>query len=232
VIAGEESIMLIMRFIIAILVGYLLGSIPSGLIAGRIAGVDVRRTGSGKTGATNVLRSAGWKAGLLVAAADTLKGALPVLLAQHVLGVGRGISPTAAGWMAACAGLAAIAGHNYPIYVGFKGGRGVAATGGMGLALALPPTLLTAIFFIIPIAVTRYVSLGSMIGATALPFLYLGYAKVTQPGHALTGTNLAYFTALFIAAVAIDVSHHDNIRRILNGTERKLGERATPVPAK
>jgi len=224
--------MLVLRFIIAILVGYLLGSIPSGLIAGRVAGVDVRRTGSGKTGATNVLRSAGWKAGLLVAAADALKGAIPVLLVQHVLGIGKGIDLTAAGWMAACAGLAAIAGHNYPIYVGFKGGRGVATTGGMGLALALPPTLLTAIFFVIPVAVTRYVSLGSMIGVTALPFLYLGYAKVTQPGHVLIGANLAYFTALFIAAVAIDVSHHDNIQRILNGTERKLGERAQPLPAK
>ncbi len=222
--------MLVLHFIIAILVGYLLGSIPSGLIIGRYAGVDVRRTGSGKTGATNVLRSAGWKAGLIVATADALKGAIPVLLVQHALGVN--VNPTAAGWMAACAGLAAIAGHNYPLYVGFKGGRGVATTGGMALALALPPTLLALLFFIIPIVVTRYVSLGSMIGATTLPFLYLAYAKATQPGHALTGLNLAYFMALLIAAIAIDVSHHDNVQRILNGTERKLGERAQPLPAK
>ncbi len=216
--------MLIVRFLISAAIGYFLGSIPSGLIVGTYFGVDVRQTGSGKTGATNVLRSAGWKAGLIVATADALKGAIPVLLAQHL--IGRGTTPTQAAWIAAVAGLAAIIGHTFPIYVGFKGGRGVATMGGMALALALPVALLDLVFFIPPIAITRYVSLGSIIGATVLPFLFLSFQRIAH-GH-LIGSDFATFVALLIGAVIIDVLHRDNIQRIINGTERKLGEKATP----
>jgi glycerol-3-phosphate acyltransferase PlsY len=218
--------MLILRFLLAAAIGYFLGSIPSGLIVGSFFGVNVRQSGSGKTGATNVLRSAGWKAGLIVVTADALKGAIPVLLAQHLIGRGPGITATETAWMAGIAGLAAIVGHTFPIYVGFKGGRGVAPFGGMCLALALGPTLLTLLFFLIPIAITRYVSLGSIIGATALPFLFLSWQRVRN-GH-FTGADLATFVVLLIAAIIIDVLHRDNIQRLLNGTERKLGDRATP----
>lgn len=221
--------MIALRFIIAILVGYLLGSIPSGMIVGRAFGVNVRQMGSGKTGATNVLRSAGWKAGLIVALADVLKGVIPVLLAQHLFG--RGLAPVQTAWMAALAGLAAIIGHMYPIYVGFKGGRGVATTGGMGLALAWPAALLAFVCLIIPVAITRYVSLGSIIGASVLPFIYLGGSALVEHGH-LTGGNWAVFLALLVAGIIIDVSHHDNIQRLLHGTERRLGEKAKPVSAK
>jgi glycerol-3-phosphate acyltransferase PlsY len=220
-----------LRFIIAILVGYLLGSIPSGLIVGRAFGVNVRQMGSGKTGATNVLRSAGWKAGLLVALADILKGAIPVLLAQHVIGIGRGIADVQTAWMAALAGLAAVMGHMYPIFAGFKGGRGVATAGGMGLALNLPATLVALVCLIIPIVATRYVSLGSLAAAILLPFIYLSGSAVVEHGH-LTGVNLATFLALLIVGIVIIVSHRDNIQRLLNGTERRLGEKAKPVSAK
>jgi glycerol-3-phosphate acyltransferase PlsY len=222
--------MITLRFIIAILVGYLLGSIPSGMIVGRAFGVNVRQLGSGKTGATNVLRSAGWKAGLIVALADVLKGVIAVLLAQHLFA--RGLSPTQTAWMAALAGLAAIAGHMYPVYVGFKGGRGVATAGGMGLALAPPATLLALVCLIIPVAITRYMSLGSMIAATLLPFIYLGGSAAVEHGH-LTEGNWAIFLALLVAGIIIVASHRDNIQRLLNGTERRLGEKAKPVqPAK
>jgi glycerol-3-phosphate acyltransferase PlsY len=220
------------RFILAIVIGYLLGSIPSGLIVGRFFGIDVRQSGSGKTGATNVMRNAGWKAGLLVAVADALKGAVPVLLAQHVIALPNStISTTASAWIATAAGLAAVLGHTYPIYVGFKGGRGVATTGGMALALSLPAALLSLLIFIVPIVITRYVSLGSIVGASMLPFVYLGGVAIITH-NPVNGATWATFVALLIAAIVIDVLHRDNIQRIMNGTERRLGEKAAPIAAK
>ena len=220
--------MLALHFILAMVIGYLLGSIPSGIIVGSFLGIDVRQSGSGKTGATNVLRSAGWKAGLIVVVADALKGALPVLLAQHV--IGRGIDPTATAWMATFAGLAAVLGHTYPIYVGFKGGRGVATTGGMALALNLPAALLALVVFILPVVITRYVSLGSIVGASLLPFIYLGGVAILN--HTVSGATWATFVALLAAAITIDLLHRDNIERIMNGTERRLGEKTKTVAAK
>ncbi len=221
---------IIIRSLAIIIIGYLLGSIPFGLIIGRAAGVDVRSTGSGKTGATNVLRSAGIGPGLAAVVCDALKGAVPVLLAWHLFA-----PPSLFGaghqWVAqlieAAAGLAAVAGHNWPIYVGFRGGRGVAATGGMALALALPVALIALVFFIVPIVLTRYVSLGSIIGGLSLAVVDL---VMVAAGWNLAG-SYATFVALLIAGVAIVVAHHDNIQRLLSGTERKLGEKATPTPA-
>lgn len=216
----------IVRFIMIVVGGYLIGSIPSGIIIGRASGVDVRQMGSGKTGATNVLRSAGPGAALLVAVSDALKGAVPVLLSQHVFGTPAllgNLSP----WATVAAGLAAMAGHTYPVFADFRGGRGVATTGGMALALNLPAALLTfVIFFIIPIVLTRYVSLGSIVGGISLPFVSL--ALSLTDGYFST-TDLATFIGLLIAGGAIVVTHRDNIQRILAGTERKLGEKARPV---
>ena len=221
--------MLVLHFILAMVIGYLLGSIPSGLIVGSFFGIDVRQSGSGKTGATNVLRSAGWKAGLIVVVADALKGAIPVLLAYYV--IGNDTDATAKAWMETLAGLAAVLGHTYPLYVGFKGGRGVATTGGMALALNLPAALFALLVFILPVVITRYVSLGSIVGASLLPFIYLGGVAIVthQP---VNGATWATFVALLAAAITIDWLHRDNIERIRNGTERRLGEKAKPVAAK
>jgi acyl phosphate:glycerol-3-phosphate acyltransferase len=218
----------VLRFLGVIIIGYLLGSIPFGLLIGQRAGVDVRRTGSGKTGATNVLRSVGLGAALLVAAGDVAKGAVPVLIAQLILATPSSFGTYAnlAPWAAAFAGLAAIAGHNYPIYVKFKGGRGVATTGGMALALAFPATLISLVFFAVPIAITRYVSLGSMIGAVAVAFAELVFIKL---GVVSGDVGWPSFFALLVAAIVIIASHRDNIQRIINGTERKLGEKSSPT---
>lgn len=225
--------MLILRAVVAIAVGYLLGSIPSGLLIGRSLGIDVRATGSGKTGATNVLRSAGWAAGVAVMLADILKSVIAILLAQHFFAPFPPFSAVGSAWVAALTGLAAIAGHNYPIYVGFKGGRGVATTGAMMLALAWPVALVAIIFFIIPIIYTRYVSLGSMIGAMSAPFLFLLYAKVILAhGGRLPAYTWPDFFAFLIAGLAVVISHRDNIQRIREGNERRLGERATPAAAR
>lgn len=227
---------MLFRFIFSAVIGYLLGSIPFGLIVGRAVGVDVRAVGSGKTGATNVQRSAGWGPGLLVAVGDALKGAIPVLLAQHVyaspaafrsLGATATHAATLSAIAGAAAGLAAIIGHNYPLYVGFKGGRGVATTGGMALALALPSALIALPIFIAIVALTRYVSLGSMVGALAMAFIALLFI---WSGHGDLVSGFAGFATLLIAAIAIIVSHNDNIQRLRSGTERKIGEKAQPAP--
>ncbi len=221
---------MLVRFLAVIIIGYLLGSIPSGLLVGQRAGVDVRRIGSGKTGATNVLRSVGLGAALLVAVLDVAKGAIPVLIARLILATPSSFGAYAnlAPWAAALAGLAAIAGHNYPIYVNFKGGRGVATTGGVALALAFPAALVAIVFFVVPIAITRYVSLGSMIGAIAVAFAELVFIKL---GVVSGSDGWPTFFALLIAAIVIVVSHRDNIQRIFSGTERKLGEKASPTPS-
>jgi len=226
---------IVLRVISVILVGYLLGSIPFGLLIGRRVGVDVRQTGSGKTGATNVMRSAGIGPGLLVAFGDALKGAVPVLISQHWLAspAALGIHNTNIGPLAAAAaGLASIAGHNYSIYIGFKGGRGVATTGGMALAIATPAALIALIFLIVPIVLTRYVSLGSMIAAASLPLIELVLMKTGTVGY----DGPASFFALLVAAIAILFSHHDNIQRLMAGTERQIGKKvpaqqSRPTPA-
>ncbi len=216
---------LIFRAIIAIAIGYFLGSIPSGLIVTNKLGVDVRKVGSGKTGATNVLRSSGLKPALIVALADVLKGLLPTVFAMHFIA-----SPAALGnfhawtpWIVGITGLAAIAGHNYPIYVGFKGGRGVATTAGVSFGISWQATLISAVFFFVPIVKTRYVSLGSMVGAASLPIIELVFLVT----HTF-GAQPAYVLTLAVAAAAIIISHKDNIDRIRRGVERKIGEKVSP----
>ncbi len=211
---------------IAIILGYLMGSFPTGVLVGRYVGVDVRSVGSGKTGATNVLRSAGWRAGLIVAVIDTLKGALPVLLAEHLYATTTQVG-SAATWIAALSGLAAIIGHNYPIFAGFRGGRGVATTGGIALALTFPATLIAAIFFFAIVAYTRYVSLGSMLGSVFIAVFALLFL-ITGHGNLVSG--LPGVLLVIVASVTIIYSHRDNIQRLRSGTERKLGEHATPTP--
>lgn len=225
--------MVFARFLLVIILGYLLGSIPFGVLFARVVGVDVKKMGSGKTGATNVLRSAGPGAGILAMVCDAAKGAAPVILAQHLLATPAQVG-TIAPWIAATGGLCAILGHNYPIFARFQGGRGVAATGGMALALALLPTLFVLPLLIIPVVLTRYVSLGSIIGASGLPIMYAAWWLVTHTIHAdswlvTRDFQPAFFLALLIAALAIDISHRDNIDRIRKGTERKIGDKAQPA---
>lgn len=217
----------LVRGLILIAFGYLLGSIPSGVIAGKITGVDIRKMGSGKTGATNVLRSAGIGAALIVAVGDVLKGLIPVLLglygftSSQALGAFAAWSP----WLACLAGLAAMMGHNYPVFAGFQGGRGVATTAGISFGFSWLATLLAAIFFFLPIMKTKYVSLGSMIGAVSLPLI-----EIILSAFHLTGKEAPAATvAMTIAALYIVFSHRDNINRIRSGTERRLGEKAKPV---
>lgn len=192
----------------AVVIGsYLIGSIPSGLILGKLRGVDVREYGSGKIGTANVLRTLGTRAAAVALVADMLKGVIAVLLAKYVLG-----SP--GGEMAA--GFAAIAGHNWSVFIRFRGGRGVATSVG-GLFVMAPVVAASGFaIFVIIAAVSRYVSLGSMLGGlSALAIMAAFVALDEAPAE-----HLIY---VGVAAALIVVQHRDNIARLLSGSESRLG---------
>lgn len=216
-----SPIVVALRLIAAAVAGYLLGSIPSGVLVGRIFGhVDPRDSGSGKTGATNVLRALGPGPAVLVMAMDIGKGAAAVLLARYLMmPLGPGVTPDLRGWAEAAAGFAALLGHNFSIFIRFTGGRGVATGGGACLAMNPLAVAFGVVAMVLPIAATRYVSLGSISSAsvTALSDIVL-----TATGHDIVPH------AVFMAAGAtlIIYSHRDNIQRLMAGTERKLGSKA------
>jgi glycerol-3-phosphate acyltransferase PlsY len=204
----------ILRYLVVFGVGYGLGSVPSGVLVGRIAGFgDPRGRGSGKTGATNILRTMGPGAAAAVAVSDILKGAIPVLLARTLIFPGQP-------WAEVLAGMAAIVGHNYSIFIRFAGGRGVATGTGASLAIQPAVVLLGTVFFAVPIILTRYVSLGSIVGAASLPVIDAIFVATGR--DSLPHLVFYVFTAAFVI-----YSHHDNVARLLAGTERKLGQKAT-----
>jgi glycerol-3-phosphate acyltransferase PlsY len=204
------------------IVGYLAGAFPSGVIVGKVRGVDVLAQGSGHTGATNVLRTAGGKAAAAVVILDIAKGAIAVLFARYLLFPASANPPglDLAPWAELAAGVASILGHNYSIFLRFKGGRGV-ATGG-GVALAMNPLVIAIALPLgaLPVIFTRYVSLGSITAAAICPIAELVFV-LTNLDH-----SWAHFTFMCIGGIIIIASHSDNIQRLLNGTERKLGQKA------
>ncbi|MDD4876642.1 MAG: glycerol-3-phosphate 1-O-acyltransferase PlsY [Dehalococcoidales bacterium] len=215
--------MIIARFIAAILAGYLLGAIPFGLlIARRQASIDVRQYGSGKIGTTNVLRTAGKKAAVLVAALDILKGVMAVVVAGLIVGSGYlvvgdfGLGALLAQVFAA---LAAMAGHNWSVFLKFKGGRGVATFMGGLVALCPVAALFGGEILIIGTGLTRFVSIGSIAGT-------VGTYAILVPLTIMDGFPIEYLVYALIGTIIIVVMHRDNIKRLLSGSERKLGEKS------
>lgn len=204
----------------AVVIGYLLGAIPSGVIVGRIAGrVDLREHGSRRTGTTNALRVLGPVAAGFVLALDIAKGAAAVLVAQRLAEGDPWVA-----WIGATAGVAAIIGHTWSIFIGFGGGRGVATAGG-ALAAMSPLTVLLLLPIIgLVIWRTRYVSLGSIVGAIASPLVATLLAAAGWAPMAAIALALA-------TAVLITVRHIDNISRLRAGTERRLGQREPAAPS-
>lgn len=191
---------------VVIIAAYLIGSIPFALILARRWGADLRQVGSGNIGATNVMRASGVGAGVLVAALDMAKGAASVWLATRV---GDGAD------LPAAAGLAAIIGHIYPIWIRFRGGKGVATACGVFSVLtpaAMPPAL--AIFAAV-VWFTRYISLGSVVATVALPPM----------AYALGSPAPAVIAAAAAAAIIV-FRHRSNVLRLWTGTERRVGARA------
>lgn len=196
-----------------VIAGYLLGSIPSGVIAGRLAGVDVRKHGSGNIGTTNVLRTLGRKASAAVFAADFGKGALAVLAALLVT-----FNPLVA---SAC-GVAAVVGHNWSIFLRFTGGRGVATAFGALLLISPPAFGIVLVVGAAIMSLSRYVSLGSIAGAALTPLVIaaLVMAGVQPAAHLIYGVAIA---------VIVVYRHRPNIQRLLSGTEHKIGEKTRPA---
>ena len=216
-------LLIILKLLAVVLVGYLLGSIPFGLLlAKQFAKVDIRNYGSGKIGTTNVLRTAGKKAAVLAFTLDFTKGALAVLFAALIFGrnylvVGNfGLGLLVAQCLAA---LASIAGHNWSIFLGFRGGRGVATFFGGLAALSPVVALFGGQVFAIGVGLTRFASLGSIAGA-------VGTYTILIPLTILNGFPVEYLVYSLIGTITVIYMHRDNIARLLAGKERKLGEPA------
>jgi len=197
---------------LAALLGYLIGALPSGVMIGRLRGVDPRAAGSGRTGTTNALRTLGPALAAVVLLLDVAKGAAAVLVGGWIA---RTLGADDA-WSAALAGVAAVVGHVRSVFIGFGGGRGVATGAGAMLVLA-PLSLLAAIpVFAVLVWRTRYVSLGSIGAAVAMA---LGVAVL----YALGWVGVEALVAAVLIGAVVVVAHADNLERLRAGTERKLG---------
>jgi glycerol-3-phosphate acyltransferase PlsY len=196
--------------VVGLLASYALGAEPVGLLVGRAFGVrDIRRRGSGNIGATNVLRTAGWPAAVLTLTGDVAKGYLAVLLGAWIAAG----DPTAAAGSA----VAAVVGNCWPVFLRFRGGKGVAT--GLGAFLRLLPwaTLPAAVVWLAVTATFRYVSLGSLTATVCVPL-----------GALMLGEPVASVVAALVVAAIIVLRHRDNMARLLAGTERRLGGRTAP----
>lgn len=202
---------------IALILAYLLGSIPFGhVIVTLKTGKDVRASGSGATGATNVLRTAGKTLGVLTLVLDIIKGVAAVVLARWLTGV----SGSATTWIVAGAAVLAILGHIFPVWLGFKAGRGVATGLGVFLSIAPVAALCAFVMFILIVAKTRYISLGSIIGTVVMIPLILLWNGWVWPSPYL----MQMLVAIILVAVVIVFKHSDNIKRLMAGTENSFGQ--------
>jgi len=205
---------LVLGYILVAVVSYLLGSIPSGFLVAKARGIDIRSVGSGNIGATNVLRILGKPAGIFVMLADALKGALAVLIAVRVIGPWfSGMTGNQANeWYGVCAGVAAILGHNFTCWLSFKGGKGIATSAGVLVALVPWSLVIILAVWIVTIALTRFVSLASVLASATLPFAAW-----------MTGESLTMILITGGLAVLAIYKHRTNIKRLLSGTESRIG---------
>lgn len=205
--------MTVFLLILSAIIGYLLGSINTSVILSKVVyKTDIREKGSGNAGTTNALRSFGKKAAVFTLLGDFIKGILAVLIGWLLV---KGEYHELAGVLA---GGCAILGHNWPVYFGFKGGKGVLTTLAVMLLLAPIPALIALLVFVVTVLITRYVSLGSMLAALVLPFLVFFRGNyISQPG----GLSALFWFSVFVAVLII-ARHHANIGRLVRGEESKL----------
>ena len=207
---------MIMR-IAALIIGYLFGNFQTSYIYGKMHGIDIRTKGSGNAGTTNTLRTLGKKAGAIVMIGDIIKCVIAVYIVHFLFG---SKAPQMDYLLRMYAGLGCILGHNYPFYMNFKGGKGVACTGGLIIAMSLPMTLIGIVLFFGTIALTHYVSLGSLlVGAEFLIGIII--MAVTGKFQTTTAINIEIVILAAIISGMMYVRHSKNIRALLSGTERK-----------
>lgn len=203
-----------MERLICILAGYLCGLFQTGYIYGELHHVDIRQHGSGNAGTTNALRTLGWKAGIITFLGDILKCVLAVVIVRLFYGKTHADTIEV---LEMYAGVGAVLGHNYPFYLNFKGGKGIAATAGLFVAINPKAALVAMVVFIIIVAVTRYVSLGS------ISLVIIFAVSMILKGQSLAGSAQIELCGLsiFLALLAI-YKHRENIKRLIAGTENKL----------
>lgn len=197
-------------YIIILIIAYLLGNISTSyIIAKRLAGVDIRTQGSGNAGSTNVLRTFGKKAGAMTFIGDLLKGIIAVFIG-YLISKFANVDMVIAGYIAV---FGVVCGHNWPVFLGFRGGKGVATS--LGAMIAVNPIIALSCFllFLIIVKITKYVSLGSVLGIAASPIIMIF----------LKNKNGVIIT-LFLT-ISVIYTHRENIKRLINGTERKIGQK-------
>lgn len=202
-------------YIIVAIIAYFIGSISfSVLISKKMAGFDVREKGSGNAGSTNVLRSVGKRAALLTLLCDVLKGVISILIA---IGIGKIAKDVDKALLVQIAGIAVVLGHTFPVFFGFKGGKGVATSLGILLMTNWQIGLICLVFALALMALTQMVSLGSCTAAVLFPVLTLFIKE-----HFIVSEGSNYFVFSLILAAIVLFNHRSNIKRMLNGTENKL----------
>lgn len=201
--------------VLAVIIGYFFGSFPTGYLMGRLNHVDIQKEGSGNSGTTNALRTMGAKAGLITFLGDIIKAMLPVIAARLLFRDDHDFSI----FIALCTGFGVVLGHNFPCWLHFKGGKGIAVTAGVILSIADYRVILVGlVLFILIVAITRYVSLGSLMVALILPINAILFYRDSKWFPAILILGLMFTILAY-------VRHSSNIKRLLNGTENKLGDK-------
>lgn len=208
-----------MERIVCVTIGYLFGLLQTGYLYGKLHNIDIRKQGSGNAGTTNALRTMGWKAGLITLLGDCFKCVFAVVVVHLIYGKTHAdILPV----LSMYAGMGAVLGHNYPFYLGFKGGKGIAATAGLILSTTNVWMVLICLgTFVAIVGVTRYVSLGSLAVAVIYLIEVIVYGQMGGYGVAQPALYEMYVIAAFLMVSAF-YKHTANIKRLLSGTENKL----------
>lgn len=212
---------MIIARLMALVIGYFCGCFPTGYMVGKSKGIDIRKHGSGNTGATNTLRTLGWGAAAITFAGDCIKTILAIIIAK-VLFHRTGFDMTL---LELYAGLGAVLGHNFPFYFKFKGGKGIACTGGLAFALFPGAVPVCFVVFVLCIALSKYVSLGSIMMAILLVvqiFVFNFYGILGVPEASV----YEFDTLVLILGVLAIFQHRENLVRLFKGTENKLGQKA------
>jgi glycerol-3-phosphate acyltransferase PlsY len=207
----------LMALLWVLLSGYLIGSLSGSLLLGRWRGVDIRASGSGNAGGTNALRTQGWWFALLVVLIDIGKGVLAVMLLPQWPGAS---SAALQSWLPVAAGLAAIAGHVWPLYFGFRGGKGMATLAGVAAVLMPGPGMLVLLMWLLLLLMTGYVGLASIAAGVALPLILLLWHWHEM--HVFIAGQWPDLTFALLAAVFVVWTHRSNIRRLRQGTEHRF----------
>ena len=202
---------MILKIIFCLIFGYIFGCFSTGYFIGKMKKVDIRNYGSGNIGTTNALRTLGAKAGAITLLGDAFKAVIPMLLVRYVFFANTDIAQL----LSLYVGLGVVLGHNYPVWLKFKGGKGIAATGGVMIAFDILIVAFALPLFVLIVAITRYVSLGSLYVALFFPVWIL----IRYPG------NIHMLILSLIFMVLAFIKHSSNIKRLINGTENKIGQK-------